>query len=911
MNSAQQIIETVRAEQEKATAEKAEVKPSETPKLPIIQWFDAMLKSEHPDTIPENITNEMQRYITLALAEYGKTYGHNEQNITQIVSNAFDARGWHVYLPIGFKQTRDEDIAKEYKFTDLQGGDYTYTISKDLNFKMFAPCTIKKEKNVITEIIPYSTELSREKIIKSLNPFFENKTPDVEGKVKKILETGTMFVSTLKGDVVIFNPKLIEDMELKLGQIVKIFGDMRQNGGKQSCKAYIIIPIPDKTIDDLALDDVKKAHIKQFITERADADASYAKIEYMILAAIGDSTNPDIDSILGQVHESVINIKEHAEKCRPVTHLLCEGINIVAKSRNGKHDISIENIKPPLESQPIDSKKSDWVLNPSKFKKISKEIIKLRPELNTVDLEGKIRTFAAKVLAKWPVTDDGTKKDSDNKEEESKYIQHRMKILEIQKVEIITIPGGIAFDKRPMFIFVPETGCWLNTARDHIQRYCASIPELDTLSDLKNLINNIQGETSHIIDGKNFHPRENFINMKNGYIDLDTMEFHDGHGDECKQYYFMAMLRIDYNTQAPAPQNFLDILQLALPDKKDQDLLQEIYGLAISDILPKKFYIIIGTTNTFKSTLIRILELGLIGTEYSANNDIDDLTTSKDAQLNIANLVGKKLNVNYDMKRQKLKIVGPLKSLASGGTDPTRGRKHYEDPNSLISTAKMIFIGNDYPETSPEVDEDEAFWKRVVCLEFKNKVILPPGKVLEEDFRTVFAKYYEPELPGILNWALEGLKRYMERNGKHSFDGDPFSMFHAQKGIEKPFEYFIDKYFDTEIQGVIRQTPTELVRELCKIYCNEMREEIPSEDSLGRHISNLHLGIMKRESRLFDPLIHRKIKVYDGIVPKEEYLKLVCLTNPEMYNKYIKYYEDYYRSVSYSLPSPKPIIINL
>src|SRR4029077_19766229 len=51
---------------------------------------------------------------------------------------------------------------------------------------------------------------------------------------------------------------------------------------------------------------------------------------------------------------------------------------------------------------------------------------------------------------------------------------------------------------------------------------------------------------------------------------------------------------------------------------------------------------------------------------------------------------------------------------------------------------------------------DVGIWRRIHLLPFT--VIIPPEKV-EKDFRE---RRLIPELPGILNWAIEGLKAYLK-----------------------------------------------------------------------------------------------------------------------------------------------------
>ena len=91
---------------------------------------------------------------------------------------------------------------------------------------------------------------------------------------------------------------------------------------------------------------------------------------------------------------------------------------------------------------------------------------------------------------------------------------------------------------------------------------------------------------------------------------------------------------------------------------------------------------------------------------------------------------------------------GLIKNLTGGGIVICRTLHH--EPVEFKSTFK-IFLDTNY---KPQVrGTDEALWRRLKVIPFE--VTIPPEKI---DLN--FGEKLEQELPGILNWAIEGYKLY-------------------------------------------------------------------------------------------------------------------------------------------------------
>lgn len=119
----------------------------------------------------------------------------------------------------------------------------------------------------------------------------------------------------------------------------------------------------------------------------------------------------------------------------------------------------------------------------------------------------------------------------------------------------------------------------------------------------------------------------------------------------------------------------------------------------------------------------------------------------------VAELYGKLANIAADIGPDEIKYTGALKIAT--GEDIGTSEKKFKDPFDFMNYAKLTFSCNQLPKTP---DETGAFHKRHLVLLFN--VTIP----LEEQDKTLKKKLTTPEeLSGILNWALEGLHRLLER----------------------------------------------------------------------------------------------------------------------------------------------------
>jgi len=240
------------------------------------------------------------------------------------------------------------------------------------------------------------------------------------------------------------------------------------------------------------------------------------------------------------------------------------------------------------------------------------------------------------------------------------------------------------------------------------------------------------------------------INLQNG-----TMEFKGVNAtivDFDQNHFLKYQLSFGFDPLAKAPmfQNYLDKV---LPDKTVQMVLAEFIGSIFiksgSGIKLEKALVLFGGGSNGKSVFFEIIQ-ALLGSNNISNYSLGSLTDKtgysraqiEDKLLNFASEIDKKMN-------------GALfKQLASN--EPVEARHIYGRPHQIKNYAKLAFNTNVLPIAN---DNTNAFFRRFIIIPFN--VIISK----EDQDKELHSKIIENELPGVLNWIIEGLVRVIKNKG--------------------------------------------------------------------------------------------------------------------------------------------------
>ncbi|MGG3813138.1 phage/plasmid primase, P4 family [Methylorubrum rhodesianum] len=223
-------------------------------------------------------------------------------------------------------------------------------------------------------------------------------------------------------------------------------------------------------------------------------------------------------------------------------------------------------------------------------------------------------------------------------------------------------------------------------------------------------------------------------------------------------------LGTNYNSQAQCP-SFIEFLKQVFDgDKEKVDFIRRGVGYTLTgSVAAQCLFVAIGSGANGKSTFLKIIQelMGDYGTSLPSNS----LMASKfgnDKTDDIASLAGRRfVSASEGEIGQKL-AVSKVKLMTGGDTIPCRPL--YGQYFNLKPEFKIWFATNDLPVIQ---GGDEAIWRRIHVIDF-------PVSFNEGQRDSGLFDRLKLELPGILNWALQGVQELGEM--KNGFLNPPASV---------------------------------------------------------------------------------------------------------------------------------------
>ena len=171
-----------------------------------------------------------------------------------------------------------------------------------------------------------------------------------------------------------------------------------------------------------------------------------------------------------------------------------------------------------------------------------------------------------------------------------------------------------------------------------------------------------------------------------------------------------------------------------------------MFTVAADFLLPVGHSLLEGEGANGKSVLLDVLK-SLVGPENCSSVALESFVE----RFALSPTIGKLVNVCSEIGQVSKLPEGKLKAFVAG--DPMSFDRKFRDPLQLNPTAQLVFATNQLPRFA---DRSEGIWRRLV--------VVPCTKVIPLDQQDrEFANKLCEELPGILNWALDGLARLRER----------------------------------------------------------------------------------------------------------------------------------------------------
>lgn len=207
-----------------------------------------------------------------------------------------------------------------------------------------------------------------------------------------------------------------------------------------------------------------------------------------------------------------------------------------------------------------------------------------------------------------------------------------------------------------------------------------------------------------------------------------------------------------YTEDAPPPTRWLRFLGDLWPeDAAAKDALGEFIGYVISGRTRlQKILLLVGPSRSGKGTIARVLT-GLVGRA----NVTGPTLASLGQNFGLQDLIGKPLAIISDARLGGANVHQVVERLLSiSGEDTLTVDRKYRDPWTGQLPTRFLVISNELPRFG---DASGAVATRFVVLTLTRSFLGQENPDLTREL--------VGELPGILNWALDGLER-LDRRGR-------------------------------------------------------------------------------------------------------------------------------------------------
>ena len=288
------------------------------------------------------------------------------------------------------------------------------------------------------------------------------------------------------------------------------------------------------------------------------------------------------------------------------------------------------------------------------------------------------------------------------------------------------------------------------------------------------------------------------LNFQNG-----TLVFSPDGRIELKEHSPADLLRYvlpyEYRPDAKCPK-FQEFLDRVIPEQDKQQVLAEFIGSCFSPIKHEKVLLLYGGGANGKSVVMDISN-ALLGDENVSSHTLESLTDKSgyyrgqlaDYLLNYSGEISTQLNSDA------------FKKLASG--EKITARFAYGRPFQIADYARLAFNCNKLPEAN---DLSEGYYRRFLIIPFEQYI---PKRERNPNLANEITA---EELPGIMNWVIEGLERLTENKSFSPCASADLMLEQYKKQTNTVLEFIESEFYQQLVLPLKATQIYERYREYCK-----------------------------------------------------------------------------------------------
>jgi putative DNA primase/helicase len=309
------------------------------------------------------------------------------------------------------------------------------------------------------------------------------------------------------------------------------------------------------------------------------------------------------------------------------------------------------------------------------------------------------------------------------------------------------------------------------------------------------------------------------IACRNGMVNIETraLEQHD------PRLFQVNCLPFDYDAAAPSPPMWQEFLRQLWPGDEDGKrarlTLAEMFGLMLTpDTRYQKIFLIVGPKRSGKGTIARVLTR-MLGRDNVANPTLHGLSSN----FGLAPLIDKRAAIISDAR------LGPRtdaytvaeRLLSISGEDALTIDRKYHEPWTGSLGVRFLILTNELPRIA---DASGALASRFVVLQLSNSFYSKEDHELTDKLLT--------ELPGILNWSLQGLDR-LRRRGYFKMPQSSTEAIHQLEDLASPITAFLRDWCVIDPQAAVN---VKVLYGAWKAWCDQQGQSARSSIVFGRDL---------------------------------------------------------------------------
>ena len=371
-------------------------------------------------------------------------------------------------------------------------------------------------------------------------------------------------------------------------------------------------------------------------------------------------------------------------------------------------------------------------------------------------------------------------------------------------------------------------------------------PKKDTVSNVYEALGAVCALDDHVESpawiGDEAHPvpAGEFFATANGLLHLPTRQLHAA----TPSFFGVTASTVAYDPDAPIPSGWMSFLRQTIGDDQAIEALQEWIGYTLSgDTSQQKILFCIGPRRSGKGTFGRI-HTALLGKNSVGGPTMSSLGT----QFGLAPLITKSLAIISDARIGKKtdRAAVTERLLTISGEDAIDVDRKYGTVWTGRLPTRIAIMTNELPAFS---EGSGALAGRFLVVLFQHSFFGREDPGLTDRLMV--------ELPGILNWAIEGYCRLRER-GHFVQPNNALEQIEAIERLGNPVKAFVQ---DRCIVGPGREIETDVLYDDWKAWCMEQGGDSGNKDWFGRNLRAAVPGLSTAR-----PLIDgHRTTVYRGV----------------------------------------------